>query len=86
MATSLGRATVEELKAELERRTQVPSSRPVAKGTPDFTAVIKMAETEVDRIDAGEHPNDDFKQYVFEGVMTAIYGDQFWVWWNGVIR
>ena len=85
--SSLRDASVSELEAELTRRrgtAKVVVARPPLLPRPDFTKLVANVERTMVEIEEGEHPRDDHPQYVFEGVMTALYGDKFWPWWNQV--
>lgn len=53
---------------------------PDPSGTPDFTSLIEEAKSYVEALDENGVPPKDGKQYIFEAVMTAIYGPDIWVY------
>ena len=77
----------EELKAELDRRAaeqKDPRPRPLTE--PDFRPLVACLEegmTEIDKY--GEIPKD-FKHYVYEAAMVAIYGPKVFPWINKRMR
>lgn len=72
------------LEAELARRKHVAIPTPVH--APDFTSLIKMAEEEVEKIAREEYMDEDFIHYVFEEVMKIIFGNDFFDWFNKVVK
>ncbi len=78
----LSEFTDEQLKFELERRAKVSHSAPTMIENPDWSAVIERAKYYVEMVkDGDEYRRDtDFKQYLFEEVMTTLYGKRFFNW------
>lgn len=45
----------------------------------DWSGVIATAESIIKEVENGEyHEENDNNQYIYEAVMTAIYGDDVW--------
>jgi hypothetical protein len=79
----LKNVTNEQLKTELMRRVQRKANAPEPVVEPDFSSVIKLAVNIRDEIVGGEYHEDSaFPQYMFEEAMKAVYGDDFFVWFN----
>lgn len=65
-------ASKEELLAELQRREKAAYAKPLAN--PDFS---NLRETVIDGVNTAienKYKDDDFKQWVFESAMEAVYG------------
>jgi len=60
------------------RKVQVPL--PFAK--PDFTKLINAIVTGVLVMDKEQFEDEDFKHFVFEAAMEAVYGKDYWIWRN----
>ena len=78
----LAAMTDEELEAELQRRKLAQITPPTPLTNPDFTGLVKMVTTEVKELAKPDGYSKDFKHYVFESVLEAIYGKNIWDWWN----
>lgn len=81
--SDLKKATEEELLAELQRRQKPQAPAPMPVKNSDFGPLIKMVTEIVAQSILNGYENDDFKSYVFEVAMTAIYGPGYWPWRNG---
>lgn len=57
-------------------------SAPVPLESPDFSALIELIREGTEAVANGEDENDDFRQYVYEAAMEAVYGPGFWAWRN----
>lgn len=72
----------EELEKELERRRN-EEERPQLKEDIQLEKVINIAENAVNRIVKGEyHPDNDDSHYIWEATMEALYGEDFFDWYN----
>lgn len=57
-------------------------SEPVEKPSPDWSQVLKMARMKFEADRDLECDPKDIHEYIFEGVMEAVYGPEFWPWSN----
>lgn len=75
-------ATTEELEKELERRKTSGGlpSQPLAN--PDFTPLRGLVISGIEQAAKEQFQDDDFKHYVYEAAVTAVYGPTFWDWRN----
>lgn len=73
-------ATDAELQAELERRKPFPPLiQPLP--SPDFSGLQQMITDETVRsTEKDYYERDDFKHYVYEAAMEAVYGKAYWIW------
>lgn len=80
----------DDLLEELERRKKEREKLkpPKALADPNWAKVITLAQEYVDRIEEGDilSTTEDMPDYIFEAVMTAIYGKQFWEWNNKKVK
>lgn len=81
--TDFGDASDEELKAELERRERaksvpIPTAKPMANV--DWTNVYETAKSCLETASKLGFWDEDNRHYIYESVLTAIYGDTFWQW------
>lgn len=60
--------------------------QPVSKDEIKKSAIIKMAETVVDDILDRGYMDEDTPQYLFEELMTIVYGGNFFKWYNEYTR
>lgn len=80
MNKPLNELTDAELQAELERRKAPYVPMPAPKANPDFTALIKMMEGVKRDAMLDGYENDDFKHYIYEMAIEAVYGKEYWIW------
>jgi len=81
VAKGLDNWTNDELTAELERRRTVET--PTRQVFIDWTPILNEAQHIVACILEEEgRPPKDCDHYLFEVVMTTIYGKDFFTWWN----
>lgn len=76
-----------DLKAELARREArdllIP---PELIENPDFSRIIKLCQDHIKEIaDRSFYDDSDLKHYLYEEVMTALYGEKFWEWKRGMV-
>lgn len=55
---------------------------PKIKENIDWSEVIAVAEEHMGRLFSGKRVKDDEDHYVFEAVITAIYGKEIWSSYN----
>ena len=71
--------TTEQLEAELKTRKDCPK----LLEHPNWTNVISMGKYRVEQISSEKfHEDNDDKQYIFEEVMKALYGKDYFQWEN----
>jgi hypothetical protein len=71
-----------DLRTELERREKEASKAPLPLAHPDFSALVKTITDGVARAVDEEYEDEDFKRYVYEAALTAVYGGTYWKWRN----
>lgn len=85
---SLGYISDDDLRAEVERRakkeelvgrTTIPTTVP----NMDFSDLVATVTEGVGKMVAEQHEDENFKHYVYEAAINAIYGDRFWAWRRG---
>lgn len=78
-------ASIEELEAELEARIEQKKKdeAPQVKENIDWTSVINDAISRRDSVIEGSyHEDNDDAQYMFEAVMQAVFGEDYFSWEN----
>jgi hypothetical protein len=55
---------------------------PVENPTPDWSYVLGMARQVFEADKNLQHDPKDIGEYIYEGVMQAVYGKAFWSWHN----
>ncbi len=73
-------ASEAELLAELDRRKVRDTGRPTVRINPDWNPLIKMITDGTGDSIAQGYERDDFKHYVYEAAMEAVYGKEYWAW------
>ena len=70
----------QDLPAELDRRaTPIP---PIPLDAPNWDDVKQTVIVGVERSCAEEYEDEDFKHYVYEAAMKAVYGPNYFKWRN----
>lgn len=72
----------DDIAKELERKACATANPPVPLASPDFTVLRQVVERGVKEEIEQQDPDDDFKQYVYEAAMDAIYGPAYFEWRN----
>lgn len=54
--------------------------KPLAK--PDFTELTRLIQEGVERSADEQYADADFDHEVYEAAIEAVYGPDFWNWWN----
>jgi hypothetical protein len=84
----LSKYSTKQLEQELKSR-EVISNRPVIKNEckdevycySSLKEIIIMMEASIDEaIEEGYFRSEDIEHYLYEAVITQIYGDSFWKW------
>jgi len=71
-----------ELEALLAKRKQEAQTVPAQLPNPDFSGLVKMVDAELkDAIKAG-HMHSNVEHFIVEEVYKAIYGPNFYDWYN----
>lgn len=78
----LDNLTDAQLQAELDRRKQPTASIPAVVRNPDWSPLIRMVEDVTAESIKQGYQDDDFKHYIYEMVMKAIYGPDYFKWRN----
>lgn len=76
----LSKATDDQLRAELERRSKVKPACPQPKPNVDFQPVLTMLNEMVEKASTDEYWEEDNDQYLYECLINAVYGPAFWDW------
>lgn len=58
------------------------STPPTPKPDPDFTHTVALIKSNVEKVAVDGMAYKDFRHYVFEVAMEAVYGPDIWKWWN----
>jgi len=70
------------LEAELARRKKLANMPPQPLKEPDFSGLVKTVTSGIAQSMEEGYEDDDFKHYVYEAAMEAVYGKGFWTWRN----
>ncbi len=79
---NLEKYSIEDLEEEIFRRREAVRKAPSPLPVPDFSFLREMVITSINQSVKDEHEDNDFEHYVYEAVMEAIYGKDFWEWRN----
>lgn len=79
---TLSRLSDEELEAELEARQAEENQPPPLVEKPDWNKLKNFVVSQVEEISKPDGYSKDFEHYVFEEVMSTLYGKGFWDWFN----
>ncbi len=80
----LSRVPDDALRAELERRRARRPPPPPGLPRPDFEPLRRMIVECVTEAHREGLWSKDWKRYVFEIAVAAVYGQAFWPWYNSV--
>lgn len=75
------KAKIEELQKQLQI-AEAEESIPQKQRDIDFRQVINRAEHALGVVLMTKKSPKDLEHYIFEDVMIAIYGSNFFPWWN----
>jgi len=71
-----------ELKRELERRKEEARPQPKPLAEIDWNKVMDQCKRVVDELAINHFEDEDAKEYIYEEVMKAIYGEKIFEWIN----
>lgn len=76
--------TDKELQEELNQRARLRQDRTLPQPKQlediDFESLTSQAVQYVKSISINGYPDKDAKQYIFEAVISAYYGNDIWSW------
>lgn len=72
----------EEIQKELERRQKEKTKVPEPIKNIDWSEVFRLVKEGIYSISEDGYEPKDFKHYIFETVMEAVYGKNIWKWWS----
>ena len=78
--------TDEELKRELERRSNIRLNKPTQFDIPDLNPLRTILQEYIDEATENNYVSEDFEQYIFETVMNVFYGVDVWDYINEVLE
>lgn len=73
-------AELKRISAELQNRQAARSIHPSRLDTIDWNPLIKMVEEAEAKSAADGYEDDDNRAYIYQEVMTAIYGPNYFAW------
>jgi len=73
-------ASIKELEEELERKKNNIPPEPLIN--PNFGPLQKMIIESINLAIKENKEDDDFEHYVYEAAIEAVYGKDFWKWYN----
>jgi hypothetical protein len=78
----LRKVSKEQLLAEIQRREaeEQRSALPRPLSNPNFDSLVKTVIHGVEETVESGYQDEDFKHYVYEAAVQAVYGDSFWNW------
>ena len=79
---NLKNLTDADLLAEMERRKKAAAAPPMPVANPNWNPVYNMILEMVKEVSDPDGYFKDFKEYLFEEVMTTVFGPKFFDWWN----
>lgn len=74
------------LEEELKRRKEVKANPPNFIPEPNFDGVIKLCKSYMQEISSKGYADSDYREYIFEVAMCAVYGENAFDWINQVTR
>lgn len=84
----LSNISTEELKREIERREKKKRNipQPLSYSSIDWEVILRACRSYTEYIAENDHEPKDGKHFLYESLMTIVYGDDFWKWFNQVIE
>lgn len=82
---ALKQITTKELMAEIDRRVveDRKQAKPKIISKINIKEIKRLANEYVEFVDGSDyHEDNDWSQWMFEGLLTAVYGQDFWKWHN----
>jgi len=81
---TLENCSIEDLKQEINRRELLINKIPKRKETIDIGPVIECIEDQLNEALKEDYLDDNLLHHVFEATIEAIYGKEFWGWFNNL--
>jgi hypothetical protein len=81
MIQQLEKFSDEELEKEIAERRRL-KEKPKLDSNPDLSNLIQYAERCLEELAKPNGYVKDFQQHVFEYTMSALYGTEFWKWYQ----
>lgn len=78
--------TDEELKAELEKRTNPTPAFPLPLAEPKFERLRALCVDYLTDLNKNGRVDDDYKYYIYEVALEAVYGKEVWKFINRVMK
>jgi SOS response regulatory protein OraA/RecX len=82
MSKRLEDASEEELEKELAKRQKNRVARPTPRENIDFSNLVQECEDVLDELDKEGFIDEDTDHYMYEAIMTKVYGDAVWDYIN----
>jgi hypothetical protein len=76
--------TSDQLQNEITRRlkAKIEAGKPQRIENPNFKVLIEMCQSYLDQVTDLGFVDEDVKEYIFEGAMCAVFGDDVWSFIN----
>ena len=76
--------TSDQLQNEITRRlkAKIEAGKPPRIENPNFDVLIGMCQSYLDQVTDTGFVEEDVKEYIFEGAMCAVFGDDVWEFIN----
>ena len=76
--------TSDQLQNEITRRlkAKIEAGKPPRIENPNFDVLIGMCQSYLDQVTDTGFVEEDVKEYIFEGSMCAVFGDDVWAFMN----
>lgn len=72
-----------ELKDELERRERTKPTAPPVLDNPNWKPLLDVCHDYLHELEVMGWADDDYKHYIYEAALDAIYGKDVWNFING---
>jgi len=77
--------TEEALQEELKRREKQRITIPPRLPNADFTKMVEAIENGLAEMVQKGYEDEDLEEFVFESACIAIYGPDFFTWYNKIL-
>lgn len=82
----LSKLSDEDLEKELKRRKEQARKTPSPVPDPDWAKLVQTAQKCLADMEQNDYWDEDNDQYIYEAAMKAIYGPNFFDWFNERVR
>ena len=86
MAKKIEDFSDEALEKELARRRDSRSVPPEPLKKPDFTKLRELVISGTETVARTKFRDDDHEHYVWEAAAEAVYGREYFAWYNDLMR